>query len=431
MHTPLHRGAARWTLFVCSTFIVLPGCGPDNRQQAGQVQQHGNAGGREWLTDAQRHPRRNDTGELADPRYDGDLRETQGSVQALRRRIETTSESLKPIPPRTPEGGRVRPRVAAAPASAAADQPGVEWLNPDRMALVPPQSPAPRLSGPAPQPQVQGAGSNVPISIPSQGNGPSVPLPAPVRPGDGPAYTSTNQSVTAATTLTGDEALLRRLGQHVRDYPHDLAGHLDYQLLRFIRDEPVPQLDALTGLPQEDRNLVSAVMDGLNNFRVAARTDSKMLLSQKVRPILEMADRLRDQAELNIPTIAVCSRVQAFGVYDAMSTTFRAGQDNPLILYCEVQNFASTPNGNGLWETRLKQQVALYMEGQSNFEAWKDKGDTLTDQCHNRRHDYYVVKKIILPKTLSVGRYILKVSVIDEQAKRIAENTVTINVIAQ
>ena len=35
----------------------------------------------------------------------------------------------------------------------------------------------------------------------------------------------------------------------------------------FLRDQSVPDLASLTSLPTEDRELVSAVMDGLSNFR--------------------------------------------------------------------------------------------------------------------------------------------------------------------
>jgi hypothetical protein len=38
---------------------------------------------------------------------------------------------------------------------------------------------------------------------------------------------------------------------------------------------------------------------------------------------------------------------------------------------------------------------------------------------------------IRLPANLSIGRYILKVSVVDQQVKRVAENTVAIQVVAE
>jgi hypothetical protein len=38
---------------------------------------------------------------------------------------------------------------------------------------------------------------------------------------------------------------------------------------------------------------------------------------------------------------------------------------------------------------------------------------------------------ISLPPNLTIGRYLLKVSVMDQQASRVAENTVPVQIVAQ
>jgi len=91
------------------------------------------------------------------------------------------------------------------------------------------------------------------------------------------------------------------LARNLKDYPKDVWAHLDFQMLQFLRDKPTPQLDMLAPLAAEDRELIASVMDGLSNFRNAIRADNNMLMSRKVRPFLELADRLRAQADLIIP----------------------------------------------------------------------------------------------------------------------------------
>jgi len=228
------------------------------------------------------------------------------------------------------------------------------------------------------------------------------------------------------------DAMTRQLAQHVRDYPQDLAGQLDYQLLEMLQGESVPQLTALSPLTPEDREVVSAMLDGITNFRDSVRADNNMLLSRKVRPLLEMADRLRSQAELSIPTVALCKRVIGFGVYDPIEgERFMAGQETPVIVYCEVENFASQLNDQKLWETKLKLQVVLYEE-QSGMEVWRQKEmPPGVDLSRNRRHDFFMAEMIHLPASLTIGRYLLKVSVEDLQVNRIAENTVGIQIVAQ
>jgi hypothetical protein len=226
--------------------------------------------------------------------------------------------------------------------------------------------------------------------------------------------------------------LQQKLTQRMKEHPRDVAAQLDYQLLQFISDESVPDMRAMAPLPQEDRELVTAILDGLSNFRSGVRADNNMLLSKKVRPLLDLADRLRSQSDLTIPTVALCKRVDGFGVYDPIEPArFGAGREHPVIIYSEVANFDSHRNSNKQWETKLTVEEVLYTE--SGMSVWPDKPDTktITDLSRNRRHDFFVVKVIHLPATLTIGRYLLKVTITDQQANRVAEATVPIVITAE
>ena len=54
----------------------------------------------------------------------------------------------------------------------------------------------------------------------------------------------------------------------------------------------------------------------------------------------------------------------------------------------------------------------------------------MTDVSRNRRHDFFVVEMIHLPSNLTIGRYLLKVSVVDQNVNRIAEATLPIKIVA-
>lgn len=234
-------------------------------------------------------------------------------------------------------------------------------------------------------------------------------------------------SVAASSTGAGD--LAATLAQRLRDNPGDLAVHLDFQLLRFLQDEPVPDLDAIAGLPGEDRELLTAVVDALSNFRNGARADNNMLLSQKIKPLLDLAGRLRSQAELSIPTIALCSKVKRFGIYEPMPGRFAAGRvSNFTLVYCELDNVSARKNEKGEWESRLSQQAVLYKEdGQA---VWSNERHSVTDRSRNRRQDFFSAQTIELLPSLAIGRYLLKVTVEDEQVRRVAEATVPIEIVA-
>jgi hypothetical protein len=154
-----------------------------------------------------------------------------------------------------------------------------------------------------------------------------------------------------------------------------------------------------------------------------------MLQSAKVRPLVELGTRLRAQSELTIPTLALCKKVKGFGVYDPMDPEFAAGREQPVIVYCEVENFASQLNEQQQWETKLKQEVVLYTEG--GLPVWQAQPHTVTDLSRNRRRDFFVVEMVTLPGNLTIGRYLMKVTVIDQHASRIAEATLPIKIVAR
>ena len=231
---------------------------------------------------------------------------------------------------------------------------------------------------------------------------------------------------------TTDE-LAQRLAQHVKDYPQDLSAQFDYELYEFLHGESVPDMQKLAGLGTEDRELLAALMDGLSNFRTAARSDNNMLLSRKVRPILEAADRIRTQAELSIPTVALCSRVTTYGNYEPFDPArFAAGVEHEVAVYCEVENFSSQLDSQHLWETSLREEIVLYSDqGQQVWTADRVTPRPTIDRSRTRRHDFFLGRLIRLPANLSIGRYILKVSVVDQQVNRVAENSAPLEIVAQ
>ena len=237
-------------------------------------------------------------------------------------------------------------------------------------------------------------------------------------------------SVDPPTRLGGDE-LSRRLGQLARAYPSDLRAQLNEQLLKFLRDEPVPDSKLLTGLPSGDRELLSALMDALSDFRNELGADANMLRSRKIRPLVGLSERLRGQAELSVPTVALCTEVKGYGRYTPIDPArFTAGAPHKAVLYYEVENFLSRLNDQKLYETRLAQDVVLY-DDSSGLEVWRAPKTLCVDASRARRHDFFIRCLIALPPNLSTGRYLLKVTVEDQQAKHVAENTLPVEFVTQ
>ena len=138
--------------------------------------------------------------------------------------------------------------------------------------------------------------------------------------------------------------------------------------------------DGLATLSGEDRELLSSIVDALAYFRAAVRGNDNMLLAAKVRPFVELGERLRWQGNLRIATIAICSKVDGFGLYEPIEPArFIAGREHPMIVYCEVENFLSQLNDRKQWETNLSQEARLYNE--RGMRVWEDKRRTIGDFC--------------------------------------------------
>src|SRR5581483_7794608 len=165
-------------------------------------------------------------------------------------------------------------------------------------------------------------------------------------------------------------------------------------------------------------------------FRSTLRSDNNMLFSRKIRPLTDLADRLKQQAELSIPTLVLCTKVEGFGRYDPIDPPrFPAQKEAQAIVYCELENFSSRQNDARQWQTDVTQEAILYTE--EGMQVWADKTQTIQDISRHRRHDFFLRTLVKFPPTLTVGRYMLKVTIVDRQANRVAESSLPIAIVAQ
>jgi hypothetical protein len=314
---------------------------------------------------------------------------------------------------KTSEYARSVTPLLAAPNSPATRPSLVEWFAP----TTHPDNSAPPPSQVASQPPL----ANQPASLAAVHlqEDSSVPLILPESADQIPASPA-NSSPGPVTDST--DVYEQKLHKLVQEYPRDLGYQLDYQLLRLVRDEQTPDMADVTQLSNEDRDLLLTLMDGMNNFRTAARGNNNLMLNSKIQPLIEMSERLRSQAQLAIPTVALCSRVVSYGVYTPMaSSRFSVGKNNELIVYNEAANFASIQGSDSIWRTRLKQEMVLYTD--TGLAVWPDKPNaaSFVDQSRNRRHDFFISRRIMLPSSLAAGKYVLKITLTDEQSDRVVE----------
>lgn len=331
----------------------------------------------------------------------------------LEQRQQRERQQLQPQPLDTAVKTESQKPVANKPG----DDEQVRWLDAReiRLSLDPPVQPVHAVQLSAAQPlAVPASFTDLPIATHAK----------PPAPATQPSVTEAQPRRATAPVDDLEVALSRQ----VKTNPRDVVAQLDYQLLQFLRGQPVPQLTAIGTLATEDREVVAAVMDALANFRTSARSSSvgsAGALAPKLKPLVELSERLRAAGGLGIPTAAFCTRVDGFGIYEPTANRFPAGRESRVILYCEVENFASQLNAKNLWETRLTLETTLYDSKGTRVAA--EERRPITDLSRNRRRDFFARGFIRIP-ALPAGAYSLMVTVMDTQANRIAEAKVPVEI---
>ena len=341
------------------------------------------------------------------------------SADALAKRTEQHARAIENLlhgraadePPPEPPAASELPAAPTPPPAVAAPAP----MTPAAAVTLPPPSPAtPNTAADA------NASASVAAAPPSRDNAkPANVAPIAAAVGNVPADL---QPPPAGETLEA------RLARRASEYPRDLASQMDHQLARYLQDDPVPAAGELAQLPAEDRDVLTTLLDGLVNFRTGVRNDSNQLIGKKIRPLVEMADRLRARSDLSVPNAAICKKIDGFGVYTPFEQArFTAGQVNRFAVYCEIENLSAQLNAAGKWESRVQEEITLYND--AGRAVWSNK-TPYVDTNRNRRRDFFLGSLVELPATVPVGMYTLKISVIDQQSSRVAETSLPVELVA-
>ncbi|HYF14211.1 MAG TPA: hypothetical protein VD971_03965 [Phycisphaerales bacterium] len=146
-------------------------------------------------------------------------------------------------------------------------------------------------------------------------------------------------------------------------------------------------------------------------------------------------------AGVRIARSVLCTRVEGFGRFDPYpAATFVAGQPTRAIVYVEVEGFEARPARESDPVQRtipldeqvavdLSQELALFHDPDGLL-AWRRPHQGVVEVSRSKRRDFYLTQMIELPRTLSIGRYNLKVTVLDRTSGSQAQAIIPIEVVA-
>lgn len=306
-----------------------------------------------------------------------------------------------------------------------------------RVFEAPPPTPTAPAALPLQQPEAgaesaQAAGAplsaNAPVEVPAGASPP--PVEAGGKPAQPIAHPATADPASQRRALV--HQLARSLASEPAESPEAMNTALALAALANVEpDAAQPALAAWQArLSSAQRAAFVALHDLYGKAPAAASADAG-----------ELAALLRDQAAaltqgggLSIAHAALCRRVEGFGRYDALdTTTLVAGRAQPVIVYVEPEGFAhraaDTPDGAQRWTVELSQELQLYHDADGTL-AWMDREQNISEASRRQRRDFYLVRRIDLPATLSIGAYRLKVVVRDRVSGTVAESIIPMQVVA-
>lgn len=243
----------------------------------------------------------------------------------------------------------------------------------------------------------------------------SEPLP-PASPGPSPGV---NAAVSAAGVSSLKEAVERWIATD--DGEKTFRRQLDARLLAVVTGDYERARRPLDLATQEQQALAQRYIESIIAIREAHQGDLSGAASSALGELGRLSETLRSLSDLRIPVLRICRQVRGFGQYEVIDpATLPASQANEFVLYCEAADFRSDLQSDGQYLSRFDLQTTVLNRAGEVVLKLEDPG--ITDLCRNRRRDCFIPRLISLPASLAPGEYVVKVTLHDRLAEKIAQS---------
>ena len=207
--------------------------------------------------------------------------------------------------------------------------------------------------------------------------------------------------------------------------------------LRGVTEPPAATwLAARQGLSERQAAVVEALGDALRQLRTMSEGSTEPDAAAMATVIADLHARTSASGRLSVPRAALCESVAGYGRYtEAPAMTFLAGRAHPLVAYVEVEGFSNAPatatsseggtlNPEERYAVELSLDVDIFTA--DGVKAWDPSPVTIRETSRNIRRDLFLVRRIEIPRHLSMGAYNVKVQVRDLPSGGLAEHTIAI-----
>ncbi|MBN1766624.1 MAG: hypothetical protein JW860_15320 [Sedimentisphaerales bacterium] len=210
--------------------------------------------------------------------------------------------------------------------------------------------------------------------------------------------------------------MINDLEGYVSSHPDELKAQLALRLLysSYGKDER-----ALTHMPSLSGDQSRALTLARAMLLTAQATDpddpySAETANQALEALNQLSEQVAEKADLIIPCLKICNKVNGFGQYEEISPEqLQAGQPLNILVYCELQNYKNKMNEEGKYYADLHAEITLFDAGYKVLAQLKE--DVTDTPSFNQRHDFFLRGPLSVPQ-LGAGKYEIVVVIEDKTA---------------
>lgn len=223
------------------------------------------------------------------------------------------------------------------------------------------------------------------------------------------------------STIAGLEAETRESPRSAAE----VSRHAWLRMMYLAAGRREDALKPIPGIAASEQDFWSSQIYGLATYLDTEKLTDPAKRSAEARSHLAKAEkRLSEASTLAVKSLAFCNEVLSYGVYQKFKEDrFKAGQ--PVILYCEVENFRSEESAKG-FHTALRSSYQI-LDGQGRRVSENDLALT-EEYCQNERRDYFIRYFITVPERIYDGKYTLQLTIVDTLSQKIGQSTIDFTV---
>jgi len=223
------------------------------------------------------------------------------------------------------------------------------------------------------------------------------------------------------STIAGLEAETRESPRSAGE----VSRHAWLRMMYLAAGRREDALKPIPGIAASEQDFWSEQIYGLATYLDTEKLTDPARRSAEARSHLAKAEkRLAEASTLAVKSLAFCTEVSSYGVYQKFKEDrFKAGQ--PVILYCEVENFRSEESAKG-FHTALRSSYQI-LDAQGRRVVENDLALT-EEYCQNERRDYFIRYFISVPERIYDGKYTLQLTIVDTLSQKIGQSTIDFTV---